>query len=110
MQIAQMVGCNCQLMVPLMTRFIQQWQEYSDTHKAATLGFSLRASMMRLSFWEEFKEPWVAIRLKSGLLPPKVLQLQSPIASKVTVKSNVLIFNWYFSSVSGPHEAVPRPW
>ena len=110
MQIAQMVGCNSQLMVPLITRFIQQRQEYSNTHKAATLGSDKERLPTRLFFWEEFSESCFAIRLNSGLLPPKTLQLQSPVASRKTVKSNVLIFNWYFSSVSGPHEAVPRPW
>lgn len=107
MQTAQMIGCKSQLMVPLITRFIQQWQEYSNTHKA---GFNYELLQLHLYLWEESKESCVAIRLKSGLFPQKILQLQSPVASKVTVKSNVLIFNWYFSSVSGPHEAVPRPW
>ena len=110
MQTAQMVGCKCQLKVPLITRLIQQWQEYSNTHKAATLGSNYELLQTRLFLWEGLREACVAIQLKSGLLPPKILQLQSPVASNVTVNSNVLIFNWYFSSVSGPHEAVPRPW
>lgn len=40
---------------------------------------------------------------------PVDLQSYIPVASKVTVKSNVLVNNWYFSRVSGPQLALPKP-